>query len=144
MKKSAILFIALAATVMTNSCTEEEGALLSAIQGTWSLTAQSKSGEAVMLDGCELGETTALATTTGNVTLSDDDLQPRTFETVHFTFTQSGDNLNVTLAGPGGVLTILCIIDELTSLTLRLRLLGDSEEGAYDPANVTSQTFTKQ
>ena len=143
MKKIAILFIALAATVMTNSCTVEEDTGPE-LQGIWKLTAVSDSGGATMLAGCELEETITFATTTGNVTSSEDDLQPCTFETEQFTYTRSGANLNVTLTGSGGALTIQCIIDELTSSTLRFRFVGDSEEGAYDPANVTSQTYTKQ
>lgn len=144
MKKFAILFLAVTATMFTTSCSNDDDvAAAPTLVGNWLLTAESEGGTAVALEGCELEQTITFTAAAGTAKVLDDDTPPCTFETTPFTYTVSGNNITLTV---NSFITIVSqgVIEELTATSLRFRIISDSIEGVYDPADISVQTYTRQ
>jgi len=143
MKKIAILFLAITASVFTTSCDSDDDAGSVSIQGNWKLTAESEGGVPDVLDACELEQTISFTATTGNLRALDDDTPPCTYETVPFTYTVSGTNITITI-NDIITATLQGVIEELTTTSLRFRIISDSFQGVYDPQDISISTYVRQ
>lgn len=142
MKKIALLFLAVTATVFTTSCGNDDEAAVSVV-GNWKLIAETEGGVDANISGCELDQEITFAASTGALKVLDDDTPPCSFDNLPFTYTLSGSDLELTISGIISV-TADAVVEELTATTLRFRIVSDSFSGAYDPEDIVVQTFTRQ
>ena len=144
MKKIALLFMAITATVLTTSCGNDDDAGVASIQGNWKIVSEFEGGVNSNLMGCELDEEISFAASTGSYKVLDDDtVTPCTFDSIPFTHTLSGNNLSLTIDAGLFTLTAQAVIEELTSTTLRFRIISDSLDGVYLPQDVIVVTYTR-
>lgn len=144
MKKIALLFMAITATVFTTSCgDDDDNSPAVSIVGNWKLIAESEGGMNSNISGCELDQEITFAATTGTLKVLDDDTPPCTFDTLPLTYTLSGSNLGLTIPGLVSI-TAQAVVEELSATTLRFRIISDSISGAYPPADIIVQTYTRQ
>lgn len=142
MKKIAILFLAISATVFT-SCGDDD-AVEATIQGNWKITAISTGGTPESLVDCDLEETISFAQASGLIGVPTEDVAPCNLETILFTYTLTGTVLNLELTDSGFTFTVNAIVDSLTESTLVLRIIGNSEDGPADPADIELITYARQ
>lgn len=143
MKKIALLFMAITATVFTTSCGDDDNSPAASIVGNWKLIAESEGGVNSNISGCELDQEITFAATTGSIKVLDDDTPPCTFDTLPLTYTLSGSDLEFTI--PGLItITAQAVVEELSATTLRFRVISDSFTGVYPPADIVVQTYTRQ
>ncbi|MDP5076571.1 MAG: lipocalin family protein [Nonlabens sp.] len=123
------------------SCSDDDESGASP-QGNYKLTAESEGGVAISLDSCELQQEISFAATTGSLKVLDDDTPPCTYENIPFSYTVSGSNLTLTISN-GLTVTAQAVIEELSSSTLRFRIISDSFSGAYAPEDIIVQSYTR-
>lgn len=145
MKKIGILAVSLFALITIKSCTVEDDDISpNNIQGTWRLIAEAEGGLVVNLSTCELEQTMSFIQNTGSLTESVNEVVPCTFNTVPFNYSSNNNSLRITIIEQSGAVTFDLVIDQLTDTNLSFSVVSDSQVGAYDPADVISQTFVRQ
>lgn len=145
MKKIAILFLAMTATIfVSTSCSDDDDAGVASIQGNWKIVSEFEGGVNSNLTGCELDEEVSFAASTGSYKVLDDDtVTPCTFDNIPFTYTVSGNNLSINVVAGFFTISAQAVIEELTNTTLRFRIISDSLEGVYAPEDVVVVTYSR-